>query len=137
MSKIRQGRVHHTFALDSLTTATAAIPLRIVHCLTDANSSPFSRIGAADVVSRISTLGFRANAPVLAKNKRGESALQIAKARGMVEIQRLLDGNKSYANNRRLAFEEGEELDLSASVRGVFTRPEVWEEGEEEGMIAV
>ncbi|KAI4290098.1 MAG: hypothetical protein L6R35_000618 [Caloplaca aegaea] len=63
-------------------------------------------------------------APILAKNKRGESALQIAKARGLVEIQRLLDGNKSYANNRSLAFGEGEDLDLTASVRGPFTRPE-------------
>ncbi|KAL8973882.1 MAG: hypothetical protein Q9197_001884 [Variospora fuerteventurae] len=72
-------------------------------------------------------------APILAKNKRGESALQIAKARGLVEIQRLLDGNKSYANNRSLAFGEGEDLDLTASIRGPFTRPEAWEEEEEDG----
>lgn len=71
-------------------------------------------------------------APILAKNKRGESALQIAKARGLIEIQRLLDGNKSYANNRSLAIDEDEGLDLNASVKGYFTRPEVWKEEEED-----
>ncbi|KAL8903177.1 MAG: hypothetical protein Q9207_004099 [Kuettlingeria erythrocarpa] len=89
----------------------------------------YNRIAAVKVLMK------KHKAPILAKNKRGESALQIAKARGLVEIQRLLDGNKSYANNRSLALEEGEELDLTRSVRGPFTRPEVWEEGEEEELV--
>ncbi len=83
-------------------------------------------------ITAVKVLMKKHNAPILAKNKRGESALQIAKARGLVEIQRLLDGNKSYANNRSLALEEGEELDLTGSVKGPFTRPEMWEEEEEE-----
>ncbi|KAL8916709.1 MAG: hypothetical protein Q9208_008356 [Pyrenodesmia sp. 3 TL-2023] len=83
---------------------------------------------AYERVAAVKVLMKKHKAPILAKNKRGESALQIAKARGLVEIQRLLDGNKSYANNRSLAFHEGEELDLTASVKGPFTRPEVWEE---------
>ena len=74
----------------------------------------------------------RHKAPVLAKNKRGESALQVAKAGGFVEIQRLLNSNKSlYMDNRTLSADEGEELDLNASVKGQFTRPEIWEEEEE------
>lgn len=86
----------------------------------------YNRIAAVKMLMK------KHNAPILAKNKKGESALQIAKARGLKEIQRLLDGNKSYANNRSLAFEEGEELDLTGSVRGPFTRPEVWNEKDEE-----
>ncbi|KAL8654743.1 MAG: hypothetical protein Q9210_001326 [Variospora velana] len=83
-------------------------------------------------IAAVKMLMKKHKAPILAKNKRGESALQIAKARGLVEIQRLLDGNKSYANNRSLAFGEGENLDLTASVRGPFTRPEAWEEEEDD-----
>ena len=68
-------------------------------------------------------------APVLAKNKRGESALQVAKARGFVDIQRLLDGNKSlYQRDMTLSVNEAALLDLETSVKGHFTRPEVWEE---------
>ncbi|KAL9012218.1 MAG: hypothetical protein Q9173_003002 [Seirophora scorigena] len=84
----------------------------------------YERIGVVKMLMK------RRKAPILAKNKRGESALQIAKARGLIEIQRLLNCNKSYANNRSLAFEEREDLDLTAPVRGPFTRPEVSEEEE-------
>lgn len=74
------------------------------------------------------------HAPVLVKNENGESALTVAKANDRPEILRLLVRNKSvYCHERVEGDDESTEMDLKKmDARGAFSRPEVWDEVEEE-----
>ncbi|MDI1489136.1 MAG: hypothetical protein OHK93_008414 [Ramalina farinacea] len=74
------------------------------------------------------------HAPVLIKNKYGESALTVAKANGRGEIMRLLVQNRSvYYHERVEGDDESEEMDLKKmDARGAFSRPEIWDEVEED-----
>ena len=71
------------------------------------------------------------HAPVLVKNKYGESALTVAKANDRGGIMRLL------VQNRSVYYHEGDgenkEMDLKKmDARGAFSRPEIWDEVEED-----
>ena len=74
------------------------------------------------------------HAPVLIKNKYGESALTVAKANDRGEIMRLLVQNRSvYYHERVEGDDQSEELDLKKmDARGAFSRPEIWDEVEED-----
>lgn len=74
------------------------------------------------------------HAPVLVKNQNGESALAVAKANNRGEIMRLLMQNRSvYYHEGVEGDDESEETDLKKmDARGAFSRPEIWDEMEED-----
>lgn len=74
------------------------------------------------------------HAPVLVKNQNGESALAVAKANNRGEIMRLLMQNRSvYYREGAEGDDESEETDLKKmDARGAFSRPEIWDEMEED-----
>ena len=74
------------------------------------------------------------HAPVLVKNKYGESALMVAKANDRGEIMRVLVQNRSvYYHERVDGDAESKEMDLKKmDARGAFSRPEIWNEVEQD-----
>ncbi|KAL9124402.1 MAG: hypothetical protein Q9217_006264 [Psora testacea] len=74
------------------------------------------------------------NAPLLAKNQRGESALQVAKQNGHGKIIQLLLQNKSqYTRATTVSIASSKESEsLPETVSSAFIRPDIWEEEKEE-----